>query len=63
LLWLLEEELLPEDELLLCPLEDELDELELDPPVTVREAMVARPLPFAQKPNVAVPPFAAIAEL
>jgi hypothetical protein len=63
LLWPLEEELLLEDELLLCPLEDELDELELDPPVTAREARVARPVPFAQNPNVAVPPFAEIAEL
>ena len=48
---------LDEDELLL----DE-DELELPPlgPTTVSAATTARPVPFPQKPKVAVPPLAAM---
>ena len=66
----LEEEELEEDELNdvlpLLELDDELDEeelLELPPPCTVNDVIVGRPVPVPQKPNVDVPPLAAIAWL
>jgi len=46
---------LDEDELLL-----ELEELLGVPPVTVTAVTAGRPVPFPQKPKLAVPPFAAI---
>jgi hypothetical protein len=72
LLELEEEEL--DDDLPLLELDDEeldedlplleLDEEELlDPPVTVSDVIVGRPVPFPQKPNDAVPPLAASAWL